>query len=434
MLVKKENVKSNSNKDSTTKIIPTLQDLLIDKSRAGLEIKIIVWEPNKDIKLLPNKNENGFEPRNIKLNELNDFTEKNNLDNIQIIYDNSGPTLISGHHEKLIIIDKKIAFCGRIDLSFGKWDTSEHTFSNPLRNTDQDEPWHDVHVMCEGPILRNFIYHFQRLYYANSGDVKQTRKKIKIPIFNTKRLGPYQCYASRTWKGFDNAKGIFENYKNLIINAKKNIYIENQFSFQDKSITNILINCLKENKKLKVIILTPINPNLPGMIRSIISHMSINDINKNLEKIRDTTPSRVRIFSLIAQNRNKLNEIKQIYVHSKLMIVDDKYITIWSANLDKNRFRDSTEFNVSIISYALAKQFRMKLWKEHLGLDNSLQFGKGQNFDMGFKLWKETAYSNGINLKNNRQIKGFTYYYNYEEMGLPKPYPDAIGGNQFVIY
>lgn len=65
---------------------------------------------------------------------------------------------------------------------------------------------------------------------------------------------------------------------------------------------------------------------------------------------------------------------------------------------------------------------------------NSLQFGKGQNFDMGFKLWKETAYSNGINLKNNRQIKGLAYYYNYEEMGLPKPYPDAIGGNQFVIY
>lgn len=117
MLVKKENIKSNSNKDSTTKIIPTLENLLIDKSRAGLEIKIIVWEPNKGIKLLPNKNEKGLEPRNIKLNELNNFTKKNNLDNIQIIYDKSGPTLISGHHEKLIIIDKKIAFCGGIDLS-----------------------------------------------------------------------------------------------------------------------------------------------------------------------------------------------------------------------------------------------------------------------------------------------------------------------------
>ena len=408
---------------------------MIDKARAGLEIKIIVWEPNKGIKLLPNKNEKGLEPRNIKLNELNKLTKKNKLENIQIIYDSSGPTLISGHHEKLIIIDKKIAFCGGVDLTFGKWDTSEHTFSNPLRDTVQDEPWHDVHLMVEGPILRDFIYHFhQRLYYAISEDKKQTRKKIKIPILNTKRLGPYQCYASRTWKGFDNSKGIFENYKNLISNAKKNIYIENQFSFQDKSITNILINCLKENKKLKVIILTPLNPNLPGMIRSIISHMSINDINKNLKKIRDTDPNRVGIFSLISQNKNKLNEIKQIYVHSKLMIVDDKYITIGSANLDKNGFRDSTEFNISVISPPLAKQFRMKLWKEHLGLDISLQSEKGQNFDEGFKLWKQTAYSNGINLKNNSKIKGFVYYYNYEEMGLPKPYLDAIGVNKFVIY
>jgi phosphatidylserine/phosphatidylglycerophosphate/cardiolipin synthase-like enzyme len=161
--------------------------------------------------------------------------------------------------------------------------------------------------------------------------------------------------------------------------------------------------------------------------------MSINDINRNLKKIRDIDPKRVGTFSLVTQNKNKLNEIKQIYVHSKIMIIDDKFITIGSANLDKNGLRDSTEFNISIISSLLAKQFRIKLWKEHLG-HKSLQEDKLYNFNEGFKLWKETAYSNGINLKNNRAIKGFVYFYNYEEMGMPKPYPDAVGGNKFVIY
>ncbi|MFB5600372.1 MAG: phospholipase D-like domain-containing protein [Nitrososphaeraceae archaeon] len=214
----------------------------------------------------------------------------------------------------------------------------------------------------------------------------------------------------------------------------KEIFILKINFVQDKIITNVLINCLKRNKKLKVIILTPINPNLPGMIRSIISHMSINDINKNLKKIRDTDPTRVGTFSLLSQNKNKPIEIKQIYVHSKIMIVGDKYITIGSANLDKNGFRDSTEFNVSVISSSLAKQFRTQLWNEYLGQDLSLLFNKEYNFDEGFKIWKAVANSNGVSLKNNNPMKGFVYLYNYEEMDFPKPYPDAVGGNQFVIY
>lgn len=435
VLTKKENVKSKNQNASVTKTIVTLQDLLAEKALGGIEIKLIVWEPNKGIKLLPNKNEKGLEPRNKKLVGLKNFVKKNNLNNFKIILDSSGPTLISGHHEKIIIIDKQVAFCGGVDLTLGKWDTSEHMFSNPLRDTREDEPWHDVHLMCEGPILRDFIYHFnQRLYYAISDDIEQTKRKIKFPRVSIKELGTCECYSSRTWKGFDHPIGVFENYKNLIENAKKNIYIENQFCFQDERITNILTKRLEQNKELQVIILTPINPNLPGMIRSIISHMSINHINKNLKKIRKIDPNRVGTFSLLSQNKHKLNELKQIYIHSKIMIVDDNITTIGSANLDKNGFRDSTEFNVSIISSALAKQFRTKLWNEHLGVVNGIDHQNKNSFEEGFKIWKDKAYSNGINLKNNKAMNGFVYFYNFEEMHMPKPYSGAVGGNKFMVY
>ena len=50
------------------------------------------------------------------------------------------------------------------------------------------------------------------------------------------------------------------------------------------------------------------------------------------------------------------------------MIVDDKWITIGSANTDKNGFKDSTEFNIGITSGQLSKELRTRLWCEYLGL------------------------------------------------------------------
>ena len=55
-------------------------------------------------------------------------------------------------------------------------------------------------------------------------------------------------------------------------------------------------------------------------------------------------------------------------MHSKLLIVDDKWITVGSANTDKNGFKDSTEVNIGITSSSLAKELRISLWCEHVGM------------------------------------------------------------------
>ena len=430
--IKKEDTSDDHPKSFENKLIPKLQDILINKARKGLEIKIIVWEPNKGIKLLPNKNEKGLESRKKKLLDLQKKAKQEDL-NIKIIFDDTGPTLISGHHEKIIIIDEKIAFCGGIDLTYGKWDTKYHEYSNQFRDTKIDQPWHDIHLMCQGPILNDFIYHFnQRFIYSINKDKEKT-KKIKFKNVYDSKIGDYQCHASRTWKGFVGSHSIYKNYKKIIESAKENIYIENQFAFQDKQITKILTDALRNNRNLKIIVVLPFNPNLPGWIRSVISHMSINDINKNLDKIIKTGNGHVKIYSLISQNKKKFNEFKQIYVHSKLIISDDSTIMIGSANLDKNGFKDSTEFNITINSPKLSKNTRIKLWKEHLGYHNkndSIIY----NFDKGFELWDSIAYSNGLKVKNNKIIQGFVYFYNFKEMNLPKPNSNLMELSEFKFY
>ena len=121
------------------------------------------------------------------------------------------------------------------------------------------------------------------------------------------------------------------------------------------------------------------------------------------------------------------------------MIVDDKWITIGSANTDRDGFRDSTEFDLGIISTSLAQRLRSKLWAEHLRTDtestSDSPFSSSSvdlnNFDDGFKAWEKLADYNGQRALRGESIHGHVYYYNFREMNFPPPYPGAKGGNKF---
>ena len=102
-------------------------------------------------------------------------------------------TLLWSHHEKLVIIDQKIAFVGGLDLCWGRYDTHEHPIveeENPQhlyyypgsdyvnerqvdlhdvdkyykeqldRNSMPRMGWHDIHTMVEGPIVSDIVRHF----------------------------------------------------------------------------------------------------------------------------------------------------------------------------------------------------------------------------------------------------------------------------------
>jgi phosphatidylserine/phosphatidylglycerophosphate/cardiolipin synthase-like enzyme len=159
---------------------------------------------------------------------------------------------------------------------------------------------------------------------------------------------------------------VCEWYDTMFSKAKDSIYIEDQFLFQDKAITQILVDRLKNERNLKIITVGPMELNLPGFVFGIISKESINHINSNLAALRKAGQNRVRTYSLISQHNMFKDRRKQIYIHSKLVILDDKWITIGSANTDKDGLEYSTEFDSGIVSSDLSPRLRIKLWREHL--------------------------------------------------------------------
>jgi phosphatidylserine/phosphatidylglycerophosphate/cardiolipin synthase-like enzyme len=61
-------------------------------------------------------------------------------------------------------------------------------------------------------------------------------------------------------------------------------------------------------------------------------------------------------------------EPQRVYVHSKITIVDDRWLTIGSANLNEHSLFNDTEMNLVSDDPTLALETRLRLWSEHLEL------------------------------------------------------------------
>ncbi len=72
---------------------------------------------------------------------------------ISIKWDSSHP-LDASHHQKILVIDDAIAFCGGIDITGDRWDTRDHRDHEPGRKRPFTgrayEPWHDAIMAVDG--------------------------------------------------------------------------------------------------------------------------------------------------------------------------------------------------------------------------------------------------------------------------------------------
>lgn len=184
-----------------------------------------------------------------------------------------------------------------------------HEYNNPFRDKES-EPWHDAHCMVKGPVVWDLLYHFnERWAYDEFKDEKEIRDlNLKPPpVPNRSNIGDITTVALRTWEGMDRDGGILAWYSNIIRKARDSIYIENQFPFQNEFITRILCKRLQDQKNLRVIVVGPMEPNLPGLVGSILSRTSINDVTMAEGRWRQRK-SCSNIFSCISTSQVQKTE------------------------------------------------------------------------------------------------------------------------------
>jgi phosphatidylserine/phosphatidylglycerophosphate/cardiolipin synthase-like enzyme len=257
------------------------------------------------------------------------------------------------HHEKTLIVDGEVAFVGGIDMTDyagDRFDTSDHPARRRLG-------WHDVGTRLRGPAVMDVHDHFALRWRELTGE-RLERPATPPPagdhtvqVVRTISDGMYEAVPSGEFR-------ILESYVRAIRSAQRYIYVENQFLWAPE-IVALLADKLRRPPcdEFRILVLLPARAN-NGHDDTMGQLGVLAGADDDAGRLLATT-----IRSLTGRRDDRL------YVHAKVGIVDDRWLTVGSANLNAHSLLNDTEMNVVTDDPALARDTRLRLWSEHLGVD-----------------------------------------------------------------
>jgi phosphatidylserine/phosphatidylglycerophosphate/cardiolipin synthase-like enzyme len=138
--------------------------------------------------------------------------------------------------------------------------------------------------------------------------------------------------------------------------AQELIYIENQFLWSTE-IAEILVSKLRQppTPDFRLVLLLPAKPN-----------NGADTTRGQLARLIDADQGRGGLLATTV-HAGVEGRTDPLYVHAKVAIVDDRWLTVGSANLNEHSLFNDTEMNVVTCDPVLARKTRLELWAEHLG-------------------------------------------------------------------
>jgi len=217
-------------------------------------------------------------------------------------------------HRKLLIVDGTVAFIGGAgiaDLWAGNADSTKH--------------WRDNHYKVTGPVVAQLQASFVSNWLKTRGDVLHGPKYFP-PLEDS---GSLQAQTIRSGAHYENLDLM---YLLAIAAAKKSLRIENAYFLPDDLVRKELVNAAKRGAKVEIIV--------PG-----------NKIDQKLVR----SASRRHWPELISAGI-KIYEYQPTMVHVKLLIVDDKFVSVGSGNFDNRSIRLNDEANLDVLDSDFAAQ------------------------------------------------------------------------------
>ncbi|WJV25557.1 MULTISPECIES: phospholipase D-like domain-containing protein [Pseudomonas] len=343
-----------------------------------------------------------------------------------------GMSLFASHHQKTVLVDYEhpeiaTGFVMGHNLLRDYWDTDAHEFYSPERLNFQ--PWQDLSCQVWGPVLHdlneNFVEAWRKSesWFSSSKAWREARRALKSEDFITPELEENGEMAQilRTQSQEDD-RSILDAYRLAIGNARFYMYFENQY-FRYKAFAELL---RQVRRKLKgrgwpsdfyIFVVTNIpegtgRTNTYEMLDALGHGSRMPKYHRDTEKkpdpdaeLRKIDLDGVNIHVCTLQVRGdvvgkSMCEVKYnpIYVHSKLMLVDDVFFTLGSANINARSMEGDSELNISCPSPELTKQWREKLWEIHTGSSPEIELRDE------YRRWGDDMESNDIFAKKGKAL------------------------------
>jgi phosphatidylserine/phosphatidylglycerophosphate/cardiolipin synthase-like enzyme/uncharacterized membrane protein YbhN (UPF0104 family) len=323
-------------------------------------------------------------------------------------------------HAKLVIVDNQEAFLLGSPFVNGYWDDEQHQpvdARRPLRELG-GRPIHDLSVWMTGHPVADLERIFTELWAPDAEVEPVSAAETAVRVVSTSPRGVLRNRPVGDTEILDALMG-------AIAAARSLIYIEHQY-LSSRPIVAALAEALRREGNLEIIAVLNENADVTAYRRWQ---------NARLEESGLMAQPRVGLFALwSAAGGPDKSQLNQIFVHSKVVAVDDAWATAGSANLDgaslhsygddftgvgRRVFRHTRNFDVNVVvDGTSAGRLRSRLWSEHLGSpsDSFLQ----RPAHGWLPLWRARATANvaALNAVQSRggvpAMRGFVLPYSVE--------------------
>ncbi len=283
----------------------------------------------------------------------------------------------SSHHQKVLVVDDAVAFCGGLDLTHGRWDTPAHRREEELRRDVRGHPSranHDVQALVDGAPARA-LAELARDRWRRSG------ARPCLPLDTAPANDPWpaslpldatdlEVAVSRTDPGYAGAppaQEIRNLYVDAIASAQRFLYLENQY-FSSSDVGGALEARLREPAGPEVVVVSRLTE------EGWLEERTMGLLRARLHERLRAADAHGR-YRLLYPHLPQLEGAEPLNVHSKVLIADDELASVGSANFNNRSMGYDTECNLAFeargeprVRRAIAA-LRERLLAEHLAVD-----------------------------------------------------------------
>lgn len=294
------------------------------------------------------------------------------LPQIDLCLDGTVP-LGAAHHQKIVVIDDNLAFCGGMDLTIRRWDDCRHAAENDLRKDPAGKPYppfHDVQAMVDGPAafaLAELVRsRWERA--ACETPLPPQQRASAWPASISPDLSEIATAVARTEPAHGDrpeTKEVECLFLDMIARAEHVIYIESQY-ITLTTIAEALATRMRQQPALEVVVLCP--HSYHGVLERQAMLPGRDDFIGILEE--SEAPNRWLVLAPSAAGHHDTD----VSLHSKVMIVDDIYLRVGSANLCHRSMATDSECDLVFAAADMqavdgVRRIRYRLLAEHCGCD-----------------------------------------------------------------
>jgi cardiolipin synthase A/B len=329
-------------------------DVLGRAAERGLDVRVIFWRPGEELAAY-RRNAFWGSPEHIAQLDARGL-------GISARWDQS-PSGLCQHQKSWLIDaghDEAIGFVGGINQN-------PHSVVAPGHHGHGEN--HDVYVEISGPstmdIQRNFVERWngaseRTRTHGLWGDDAAVDLPAVFPelgpqgqsVVQIQRTMPTDRDGERSPNSSSGETTIFDQYRHAISAARRSIYIENQ-ALDVPAVHQWLRQALERGVEVVAVV-----PSIPESLHTD-RQMSLNAFSA-LGAFENFTFAGLAGISDDGARRD-------VYVHSKLMLIDDHWATIGSCNLHAPSLFTNAEMNASFWDPVIVRQLRCELFEEHLG-------------------------------------------------------------------